>query len=59
MSSFDRRALLVGGAYALASCGFTPLYGERSDGVARRIALQEAFDPETFAFRERMRAVPR
>ncbi|MEL7465593.1 MAG: LPS assembly lipoprotein LptE [Pseudomonadota bacterium] len=55
MSSFNRRALLVGGASALASCGFTPLHGERTDDLAQRISLQEAFDPETFAFRERMR----
>lgn len=55
MSSFDRRALLLSGAFALASCGFTPLYGERAEGLTQRIALQEAVDPETFAFRERMR----
>lgn len=54
MSSFSRRAFglaLVGG---LGACGFSPLYGGGEAGLAS-VSIQEAVDPETYAFRERMR----
>lgn len=56
MSSPDRRAVLaLGGAVLLAGgCGFRPLYGEAGD-VYGKIALQEANDPDSYAFRERLR----
>jgi LPS-assembly lipoprotein len=59
MSSCNRRAVisaaLLGAAALVAGCGFKPVYGERTEGLTGAIAVQEAFDPETYAFRERMR----
>jgi len=58
MLSSDRRAFLIGSALLLGGCGFRPLYGEGNAGVSAIIeatALQEANDPETYAFRERVR----
>lgn len=55
---FDRRGallLLFGGA--LASCGFKPVHreGAAAAGLQGTILLQEAANPEDFAFRERLR----
>lgn len=58
MLSSDRRTFLIGSAAVLGGCGFRPLYGEGNAGAAAIVdatALQEANDPETYAFRERVR----
>lgn len=59
MSSFSRRAALRAGLIAsaglIAGCGFKPVHGERAASLSGAIALQEAVDPESYAFRERMR----
>jgi hypothetical protein len=54
----DRRIFLGGILAALSSCGFRPLYGESNagaDALVGNIELQEATDPESFAYRERLR----
>lgn len=57
MSLSDRRTVLAGlvGLAALSACGFRPLYGEGSGDLVGKVSLQEAHDPESYAFRERMR----
>ncbi len=58
MWSSDRRLFVLGGMAVLAGCGFRPLYGEQNAGAAAivgDVALQEASDPETYAYRERLR----
>lgn len=57
MSSSDRRAVLAGLALTfVAGCGFRPVYGDGGAGdLVGTVRLQEAFDPESYAFRERMR----
>ncbi|MEM7524897.1 MAG: LPS assembly lipoprotein LptE [Pseudomonadota bacterium] len=53
-----RRAIaaLLGGA-ALSACGFKPLHrkGGGAAALSGAVRLQEAFDPETYAYRERLR----
>lgn len=57
MSSFERRTVLIGLTGLVAGCGFRPVYGENggADALVGAVQLQEAVDPESFAFRERMR----
>ena len=58
MSWSDRRSFLALGLGGLASaCGFEPMQGQGSKArsVTGRIFLPEAKDPDSFAFRERMR----
>ena len=56
MSSFERRAFLIGLVGLSAACGFRPVYGDGGGGdLVGAVRLQEAVDPESFAFRERMR----
>lgn len=56
MSLSDRRSVLIGLAgLSLSACGFRPLYGEGSGSLVGRVSVQEAHDPESYAFRERMR----
>lgn len=58
MSLCDRRFILTGAAAVLAAgCGFQPMHGAGGPaaGLYGRIALAEAVDPVSFAYRERMR----
>lgn len=59
MSSFDRRTLIGAASLCavavLTGCGFQPVHGAGADTVSGTVAIEEAVDPETFAFRERMR----
>lgn len=55
MSSFNRRQILFGPAaclFAVAACGFTPVYGPKGSAEALRntIQLQEPDDPESYYF---------
>lgn len=55
MSWCDRRAVLLGGAAALAGCGFTPVYGPQGAGgrLAGQIALAEPDTPRAYLFARR------
>ena len=55
MSSFDRRAVLVG-LTALAGCGFTPVYGPEgaAEGLRGRIDVVPPLDEEGFALVRRL-----
>lgn len=54
--AITRRGALAAIGLALAGCGFKPLYATGGGGdLVGEVALQDASDPETYAFRERMR----
>lgn len=58
MSWSERRGFLLGGAALLAAgCGFQPMLREGGPAAALfgKVALPDAVDPPSFAFRERMR----